>query len=113
MLNGAVLNRPSAFGSSIRIAQELRDVLYRMVIAPSRAGCSAAPATEEPTFTAESYAHPLERRLDLLDFNHPRLGIHSTGQHVVPLTTEEGQMLLVLLKASSAAPATPSTGDGK
>ena len=51
VLNEAVLNRPSAFGSSIRIAQELRDVLYRMVIAPNRAGCSAAPATPSTLFS--------------------------------------------------------------
>lgn len=54
-------------------------------------------------FPDESYAIPLEHRLNLQTISIPRMGLHGTGHHSVPLTTDEGQQLLALLKGEDTA----------
>lgn len=65
----------------------------------SRASLSERDAPKP--FHESSYAIPLEHRLKAAttDFHHPRLGIHSTGHHTIPLTTQEAVHLLALYKA--------------
>lgn len=50
----------------------------------------------EPIFHDTSYAIPLGLRLKAAttEFSHPRLGIKGTGQHIMPITTNEARMLL-------------------
>ena len=69
----------------------------------------ASSGSPPSPFPDSSYEIPLERRLEAatMDFHHPRLGIHSTGHHTIPLTTKEGQRLLALLRASSGSTGAP------
>lgn len=109
----AIADVGEAVISAIQDAFESRGSPHRtqrdssdLVREPLDALCDAVAAVSlpTPTFSDESYAVPLEHRLNLFDFHHPRLGIHSTGQHTIPLTTDEGQMLLALYKGSLLAP---------
>lgn len=66
-------------------------------------GYVEGPSPESPQpFPDGSYEIPLERRLEAAATSfggHPRLGLSPTDKHTIPLTTDEGAMLLTLYRA--------------